>query len=65
MSTDREREEAAAHDAAMQLVEDTVIAFKRGAVSFHRAKSIIDDALVGEADRIVKIGKTHKPEIES
>lgn len=64
MSTDRERLEAEAHAAAMQLVEDTVVAFKRGAVSFNRAKSIIDDALIGEADRIVKIGKTHTPEIQ-
>lgn len=65
MSTDRERHEEAAHAAAMQIVEDTALAFKRGAVSFHRAKSIIDDALVGEADRIVKIGHKHTPEIES
>lgn len=65
MSTDREREQEAAHEAAMQIVEDTVLAFKRGAVSFNRAKSIIDDALIGEADRIVKIGNKHTPEIES
>lgn len=65
MSTDREREEEAAHAAAMQIVEDTVLAFKRGAVSFNRAKSIIDDALVGDADRIVRIGHKHTPEIQS
>lgn len=65
MSTDREREEEAAHAAAMRIVEDTAVAFRRGALSFNRAKSIIDDALVGEADRIVKIGNKHTPEIES
>ena len=65
MSTDREREEEVAHAAAMQIVEDTVLAFKRGAVSFNRAKSIIDDALVGDADRIVRIGHKHTPEIQS
>lgn len=65
MSTDREREEEAAHSAAMRIVEDTAVAFRRGAVSFNRAKSIIDDALVLEADRIVKIGQKHTPEIES
>jgi len=41
------------------------VAFHRGAVSFNRAKSIIDDALIGEADRIVKVGQKHTPEIES
>jgi hypothetical protein len=35
-------------------------------MSFNRAKAIIDDALIGEADRIVRIGsKVHTPEIES
>jgi hypothetical protein len=65
VSTDREREQEAAHAAAMKIVEDTVVAFRRGAVSFNRAKSIIDDALIGEADRIVKVGQKHTPEIES
>lgn len=65
MSTDREREEEAAHAAAMRIVEDTAVAFRRGALSFNRAKSIIDDALIGEADRIVKVGQKHTPEIES
>jgi hypothetical protein len=59
-----ERDEEARHAAAMQIVEDTATAFKRGAVSFNRAKSIIDDALVGDADRIVKIqSKPYKPEV--
>jgi hypothetical protein len=59
-----ERDEEARHAAAMQLVEDTAVAFKRGAVSFNRAKSIIDDALVGDADRIVKIqSKPYNPEV--
>lgn len=66
MSTDGERREEAAHEAAMQIVEDTVLAYKRGAVSFNRAKSIIDDALIGDADRIVKIhSKPYTPEVES
>lgn len=66
MSTDTERRQEAAHAAAMQIVEDTVQAFKRGAVSFNRAKSIIDDALVGDAGRIVRIGNSkHTPEVES
>lgn len=65
MSTDGERAEEARHSAAMQIVEDTAIAFRRGAVSFNRAKSIIDDALIGEADRIVRVGHKHTPEIES
>ena len=65
MSTDGERVEEARHSAAMQIVEDTAIAFRRGAVSFNRAKSIIGDALIGESDRIVRVGQTHKPEIES
>jgi len=63
--TDKERQEEAAHAAAMQIVEDTALAFKRGGLSFSRAKSIIDDALIGDADRIVKIGNKHTPEIES
>lgn len=65
MSTDREREEEAAHAAAMRIVEDTAVAFRRGALSFNRAKSIIDDALIGEADRIVRIQtKPYIPEVE-
>lgn len=65
MSTDREREQEAAHAAAMKIVEDTVVAFHRGAVSFNRAKSIIDDALIGDADRIVRIQtKPYSPEVE-
>jgi hypothetical protein len=59
-----ERDEEARHAAAMQIVEDTATAFKRGAVSFNRAKSIIDDALVGDADRIVRISsKPFNPEV--
>jgi hypothetical protein len=65
MSSTEEREHEARHAAAMQIVEDTALAFKRGAVSFNRAKSIIDDALIGDADRIVKIGNKHTPEIET
>lgn len=64
MTKSEEREHEAAHSAAMQIVEDTVMAFKRGAVSFNRAKSIIDDALIGDADRIVKISsKPYSPEV--
>ena len=59
-----ERDEEARHAAAMQIVEDTATAFKRGAVSFNRAKRIIDDALIGDADRIVKIStKPYTPEV--
>ena len=62
--SDDERTEEAAHSAAMQIVEDAVLAFKRGAMSFNRAKSLIDDALVFDADRIVRIGnKPHNPEV--
>jgi len=65
VSSTEERDNEARHQAAMQIVEDTALAFKRGAVSFNRAKSIIDDALIGDAYRIVKIGNQHTPEIES
>jgi hypothetical protein len=59
-----ERDEEARHAAAMQLVEDTAVAFNRGQMSFNRAKSIIDDALIGDADRIVKISsKPFNPEV--
>ena len=62
--SDDERIEEVAHTAAMQIVEDAVLAFKRGAMSFNRAKSLIDDALIGDADRIVRVGnKTHTPEV--
>jgi len=65
VSSTEERDNEARHQAAMQIVEDTALAFKRGAVSFNRAKSIIDDALIGDADRIVRVGNKHTPEIES
>ena len=65
MSSIEERDNEARHQAAMQIVEDTALAFKRGAVSFNRAKSIIDDALIGDSDRIVRVGTKHTPEIET
>jgi hypothetical protein len=65
VSSTEERDNEARHQAAMQIVEDTALAFKRGAVSFNRAKSIIDDALIGDADRIVRVGNKHTPEIET
>ena len=65
MSSTEGRDNEARHQAAMQIVEDTALAFKRGAVSFNRAKSIIDDALIGDADRIVRVGNKHTPEIET
>jgi hypothetical protein len=65
MTHQQERDEEGRHAAAMQIVEDTAVAFRRGAVSFNRAKAIIDDALIGDADRIVKIGNKHTPEIET
>ena len=64
--SDDERTAEAAHTAALQIVEDAVVAFKRGAMSFNRAKSLIDDALVGDADRIVRVGnKAHSPEVQT
>jgi len=64
--SDDDRLNEASHEAAMEIVAGAVLAFKRGAMSFNRAKAIIDDALIGEADRIVRIGnKVHTPEIES
>ena len=64
MTHQQERDHEAAHSAAMQIVEDTVTAFKRGAVSFNRAKAIIDDALIGDANRIVKIhSQPYNPEV--
>lgn len=65
MSTSEERDIEVRHSAAMKIVEDTAVAFRHGAISFNRAKSIIDDALIGDADRIVKIGNKHTPEIQS
>jgi citrate lyase beta subunit len=59
-----EYDEAARHAAAMRIVEDTAVAFNRGQMSFNRAKSIIDDALIGDADRIVRISsKPYNPEV--
>ena len=64
--SDDDRLEEVAHTAAMQIVEDAVLAFKRGAMSFNRAKAVIDDALVGDSDRIVRIGnKPHNPEVQT
>lgn len=64
--SDDDRLEEVAHTAAMQIVEDAVLAFKRGAMSFNRAKSLIDDALVFDADRIVRVGnKPHSPEVQT
>jgi hypothetical protein len=50
----------------MRIVFETSSSFLNGWMSFNRAKAIIDDALIGEADRIVRIGsKVHTPEIQS
>jgi hypothetical protein len=64
--SDDEKKACREHDAAMGIVHEASAAFLTGAMSFNRAKAIIDDALIGEADRIVRIGsKVHTPEIES
>jgi len=64
--SDDEKKACREHDAAMTIVHEAAKSFLKGNMSFNRAKSIIDDALIGEADRIVRIGsKVHTPEIES
>ena len=64
--SDDEKRASREHDAAMAIVHEAAMAFLKGNMSFNRAKSIIDDALIGEADRIVRIGsKCHTPEIQS
>jgi hypothetical protein len=63
---DDEKKACQEHDAAMTIVFEASRSFLNGCMSWNRAKSIIDDALIGEADRIVRIGsKVHTPEIES
>lgn len=59
----QERDEQAAHEAAMQIVDTAVTAFKRGQMSFHRAKQLIDDAMLLDHRRIVSPG--HTPEIQT
>jgi hypothetical protein len=64
MTHQQKCDDAARHAAAMQIVEDTAVAFNRGQMSFNRAKAIIDDALIGDADRIVKINsQPYNPEV--
>jgi hypothetical protein len=65
MTHQQERDSEAAHAKAMLTIENVVVDWKRGVVSFNTAKSLIDDALIGDSDRIVKIGKPHTPEIET
>lgn len=65
MTHQQERDSEAAHAKAMRIVESTVVDWKRGVVSFNRAKAIIDDALIGDSDRIVRVGNTHTPEIQT
>jgi len=66
VSSDDDRIEESAHTAAMKIVEDAVLAFNIGAMSFNRAKALIDDALVFDSDRIVRIGnKPHNPEVQT
>jgi hypothetical protein len=64
--SDDEKKACQEHDAAMTIVFEASRSFLNGCMSWNRAKSIIDDALIGEADRIVRIGsKVHTPEIQS
>lgn len=64
--SDDEKLDCKKHTAAMCIVQEASRAFLDGSMSFNRAKAIIDDALIGEFDRIVRIGsKVHTPEIES
>lgn len=65
MTPDKQRAESEAHDAAMTIVEQTVAAWRSGAIGFNTAKAVIDDALIGDSDRIVRVGKQHTPEIQS
>lgn len=63
--TNFDREAAERHTEAMRIVEETAAAFSRGGMSFNAAKRIIDAALMEGADRIVRVGETHKPEVQT
>jgi len=64
--SDDEKRQCVEHDSAMTIVFEASRSFLNGCMSFNRAKSIIDDALIGDADRIVRVGnKPHSPEVQT
>ena len=62
-ATQVERDEQAAHESVMQVIEDAVTAFKRGGMSYDRAATLIGTALAKESARPARIGETHAPEV--
>lgn len=64
MPTNEEQQRAKQQVAAMEAIASICEAWKKGSVSFDAAKRVIDDALAGEASRIVRVGTAHTPEIQ-
>jgi hypothetical protein len=59
--TERRDQEAAVLEAIRQAVD----AHDRGQASYRKAVGMIEEALNGDAARIVRIGKPHTPEVET
>ena len=59
--TERRDQEA----AVLEAIRNAVEAHDRGQASYRKAVTLIEEALNGDAARIVRIGKQHTPEIES
>lgn len=63
---DRQRRELLAkYRERIDRVREVVKQFDVGCMTEGRALSLIEDIASGEADRIVKVGNTHTPEVQS
>lgn len=51
--------------AVLESIRQAVDAHDRGQASYRKAVSLIEEALNGDAARIVRIGKPHTPEVET
>jgi hypothetical protein len=59
--TERRDQEA----AVLEVIRQAIDAHDRGQASYRKAVSMIEEALNGDAARIVRVGKQHIPEIET
>jgi hypothetical protein len=51
--------------AVLEVIRQAIDAHDRGQASYRKAVSMIEEALNGDAARIVRVGKQHIPEMET
>lgn len=53
------------HDGRIERIRKVLDGLDAGSIAKGKALSLIEDIASGESDRIVKVGNTHTPEVQS